>query len=121
MPATGTNNNGKFLKAGSTAGSISWQKIVWSDIDSKPSSYTPSSHTHGNLTNDGKITSTATIANGDKLVIVDSDTTAASKITGSSITFDGSTKTKALTQAGTWETFNNYSLPLAANGTRGGV
>lgn len=68
-------------------------------------------HTHGNLTNDGKITSTATIANGDKLVIVDSYTTAASKITGSSITFDGSTATKALTQKGTWETFNNYSHP----------
>ncbi len=75
------------------------------------STATPASHTHGNLTNDGKITATATIANGDKLVIVDSDTTAASKITGSSITFDGSTATKALTQKGTWETFNNYSHP----------
>ena len=64
-----------------------------------------SSHTHGNLTNDGKITSTATIANGDKLVIVDSDTTAGSKITGSSITFDGTTTTQALTKKGTWGTF----------------
>lgn len=63
-------------------------------------------HTHGNLTNDGKITSTATIANGDKLVIVDSDTTAASKITGSSITFDGSSIDKALTPKGTWEIFS---------------
>lgn len=71
-----------------------------------------SSHTHGNLTNDGKITSTATIANGDKLVIVDNDTS--SKITGTSITFDGTTETKALTPKGTWVTFNNYSHPTSA-------
>ena len=71
-------------------------------------------HTHGNLTNDGKITSTSTIANGDKLVIVDSDSTAASKITGSSITFDGSTETECLTKKGTWKAFNNYSHPTTA-------
>lgn len=29
-----------------------------------------------------------------------------------SIVFDGSTTTKALTQKGTWETFNNYSHPI---------
>lgn len=79
--------------------------LTVSKISDFPSSLTPTSHTHGNLSNDGKITSTVTIGNGDKLVIVDSDTTAASKITGSSITFDGSTTTKALTQKGTWETF----------------
>jgi hypothetical protein len=84
---------------------------------------TPTSHTHGNLTNDGKITTTATIANGDKLVIVDSDTTAASKITGSSITFDGSTTSKALTPKGTWETFvkSQYVLPIAGDTTLGGI
>ena len=84
---------------------------------------TPTSHTHGNLTNDGKITTTATIANGDKLVIVDSDTTAASKITGSSITFDGSTTTKALTPKGTWETFvkSQYTLPAATTSALGGI
>ena len=84
---------------------------------------TPTSHTHGNLTNDGKITTTATIANGDKLVIVDSDTTAASKITGSSIAFDGSTTTKALTPKGTWETFvkSQYTLPAATTSALGGI
>ena len=30
------------------------------------SGVTPASHTHGNLTNDGKITATAQIASGDK-------------------------------------------------------
>lgn len=59
-------------------------------------------HSHGNLTTDGKITTTADIASGDKLVIVDSDTTAASKITGSSITF-GTSETTFLTNKGTWK------------------
>lgn len=36
VPATSTTNDGKFLKAGATAGSISWASIVWSDIGSKP-------------------------------------------------------------------------------------
>ena len=91
-----------WTKDGNTG---SWELLGSSEA------YSLSDHTHGNLTNDGKITTTATIANGDKLVIVDSDNTAKSKITGSSITFDGSTTSNALTQAGTWETFNNYTHP----------
>ena len=35
---------------------------AWSEITDKPSSFTPASHTHGNITNDGKITSTAVSA-----------------------------------------------------------
>ena len=38
VPATGTTNNGKFLKAGSTAGSESWQNIKTSDITDFPTS-----------------------------------------------------------------------------------
>ena len=32
VPATGTTNNGKFLKAGSTAGSMSWASLSKSDV-----------------------------------------------------------------------------------------
>jgi len=39
----------------------------------------------------------------------------------STLSFDTSKTGKCLTQAGTWADFNNYSLPLAANGTRGGI
>lgn len=64
------------------SGSYSWEKldddvlsdlsIDWSDIENIPSTFTPSSHTHGQITNDGKITSTAvTIASGDNIVITD--------------------------------------------------
>ena len=76
-------------------------------------------HTHGNITSGGDITATApTIASGDQIVINDHS---ASKITNGP-TFDGSTTTQYLTKAGTWATpAGTYSLPLAANGTRGGV
>ena len=79
-----------------------------------------SSHTHGNIANGGTLqTNDITIANGDKLVVTDSSDS--SKVARASIAFDGSTTTQALTKAGTWATFNNYSLPLAASGTRGGI
>lgn len=63
-----------------------------------------SNHTHGNVTNAGAITATGvTIASGDAIVLTDAS--ASGKLVKSSITFDGSTTTKALTQKGTWETF----------------
>ena len=106
---------------GSTATQCLTKKGTWETfgvsnltIGTGASNAAAGNHTHGNLTNDGKITSTATISNGDKLVIVDSDSTAGSKITGSSIAFDGSTATQALTKKGTWETFNNYTHPTSA-------
>ena len=119
----GTPGTGKTITAISqsngnisvTFGNIS---ITKSQISDFPSELTPSSHSHGNITDGGDITATApTIASGDQIIINDHS---ASKITNGP-TFDGSTTTKALTPKGTWETFNNYSLPLAANGTRGGV
>lgn len=63
-------------------------------------SMTPSSHTHGNITNAGDITTTATIASGDRLVINDES---ASKINNSSITF-GTSTTTFLRNDGTWAT-----------------
>ena len=105
-----TPGAGKTLTAFSqTNGKVS---ATFDDISITKSQVSDFAHAHGNLTNDGKITSTATIANGDKLVIVDSD--ASSKIIGATITFDGTTETKALTPKGTWVTFNNYSHPTSA-------
>lgn len=92
-----------------------WQKIkntfalashshTKSEITDFPSSMTPSSHTHGNITNAGALQTTdVAIANGDKLVITDSSNS--NKVARASLSFDGSTTTKALTQKGTFETF----------------
>lgn len=69
-----------------------------------------SSHTHGNITNAGALQTTdVAIANGDKLVVTDASNS--NKVARTSVSFDGSTATKALTQKGTFETFNNYTHP----------
>lgn len=77
----------------------------WAKASSKPT-YTASevgaatsSHTHGNITNSGDITTNATIASGDRIIINDES---ASKITNSSITF-GSSTTQYLANNGTWQ------------------
>lgn len=46
VPATSTTNNGRVLKAGSTAGSLSWGLIDWAEVTGKPSTFTPSAHSH---------------------------------------------------------------------------
>ena len=62
--------------------------------------YAASSHTHGNIQNGGTLqTNDITIGNGDKLVVTDSSDS--HKVARTSIAFDGSTGTKALTQKGT--------------------
>lgn len=46
VPATGTTNGGKVLKAGATANALSWAFVDWSEITNKPSTYLPSAHNH---------------------------------------------------------------------------
>lgn len=82
----------------------------WAKSSTKPS-YTysevgaaASSHTHGNITNAGALqTSDITIANGDKLVVTDASNS--NKVARTSVSFDASTTTTALTPKGTFETF----------------
>lgn len=112
LPTASTSVAG-IVKLGASGGAATYDH----DHDN---TYAPKSHTHGNIQNGGTLQTTdVAIADGDKLVITDlSDS---SKIARASISFDGATATQALTRKGTWETFNNYSLPLAADGTRGGI
>lgn len=84
-------------------------KITWPSSDPWASNYASSTHTHGNITNDGKLQTTdVTVANGDKLVVTDASDS--NRIARTSISFDGSTTGKYLSQAGTW-----VSAPAAAN------
>ncbi|MBS4056498.1 MAG: hypothetical protein KGZ82_04185 [Bacteroidales bacterium] len=46
VPATSTTNNLKVLKAGATAGSLSWAFVDWGELTGKPATFTPASHTH---------------------------------------------------------------------------
>lgn len=84
-----------------------------SQITDFPTSMTPTSHTHGNIQNGGTLqTNDIAIASGDKIIVTDSSDS--NKIARTSISFDGSTATQALTKKGTWETFNNYSHPTSS-------
>lgn len=102
-----------FPGSGSDAGKpVAITSIPWSLISNAPSTYAPSSHTHGNISNDGKISATATISSGDRLAIIDTDTTAGNKLTGSSITF-GSSTTTFLSNSGAWLTPTNTTYTFA--------
>lgn len=46
VPATGTDNDGKVLKAGATAGSSTWAQVDYSELAGVPSTFTPSAHSH---------------------------------------------------------------------------
>lgn len=73
----------------------------WSLLGGVPPTFTPTAHTHGNITNAGAVTVTATIASGDKLIIQDSS--ASSVVKASSISF-GTATTTFLRNDGTWAT-----------------
>ena len=95
-------DSGKTFSSGSTDTSAS--HVVLCNDSRLSDARTPTSHTHGNIQNGGTLQTTdITIASGDKLVVTDSSDS--SKIARASISFDGSTATKALTQKGTFETF----------------
>ena len=84
-----------------TVGSIDPANLVVTSDSRLSDSRTPKSHTHGKITNAGAIAGTdnVTIANNDRLII--SDASDSSVLKNTSIVFDGSTATKALTQKGT--------------------
>lgn len=72
ISGSGTNNYAEYVtvRTGTSPNySYNWEKfgevsgsglsVDWGDITNKPSSFTPASHTHGNLSNDGKLGTTS--------------------------------------------------------------
>ena len=115
---TGSSNGTISVNTNGTSAEVSVAGLG-SAAYTESSAYATSGHTHGNISNAGAITADTAVANGDKIIV--SDSSASSKLIRTGIAFDGSTTTKALTPKGTWETFNNYSLPTASETTKGGV
>lgn len=75
-------------------------------------------HTHGNITNDGKVTQSQTLAANDYIII--GDNSDGGKLIKGPV-FDASTATKALTQKGTWETFLTSASTLDATKLSGTI
>ena len=66
-------------------------------------------HTHGDINRNGTISGDGkAIATGDKLIVADASDSG--KVIKSTIAFDGTTATQALTKKGTWETINNQNV-----------
>ena len=98
---------GKTLKTlTETDGKIA---ATFQDISITKSQVSDFSHSHGNITNDGQIQSASdtAIAADDKIIVADKSN--GNKLVRSSVTFDGSTTTTALTPKGTWEAFAKAS------------
>ena len=105
-----TNAGGTAETTGWNAGAVVSLTYDGSNWVKNSGFNTNSQSSYGNITTGGALqTSDITIANGDKLVVTDASDS--NKIARASLTFDGSTTTQALTKAGTWVTFNNYSHP----------
>lgn len=66
VPATGTTNNDKFLKAGSTAGSLTWASAPVTSVNSKTGavSLTKSDVGLGNVTNNAQVKKSTSSTNG---------------------------------------------------------
>ena len=101
-----------------TSGNASTTQVVMGNDTRLSDSRTPTSHTHGNIQNTGVLQQNdITIASGDKLVVT--DTSDSNKVARTSVSFDGSTTTKCLTQKGTWESFTNNTGTVTGSGTSG--
>lgn len=99
LDATVTSSDGTNVqvKVTETDGKITAVNVTTDNTANK-------THAHGNIQSGGTLqTNDVTIASGDKLVITDSSDS--NKVARASISFDGSTTTKALTQKGTFEAF----------------
>lgn len=80
VPATGTTNNGKVLKAGATANSASWGQVAWSEVTGIPSSF-PGSVT-GNAATATRLANARTVSlSGDATGSVSFDGSANANIT----------------------------------------
>lgn len=92
------NDNGSY-KFDLLSGNIDLSNYVQTDDSRLSDSRTPKSHTHGNVTNDGKLqTNDISVANGDKLVVTDSSD--GGKVARASVAFDGSTTNMFLNKKG---------------------
>jgi hypothetical protein len=82
VPATSTTNNGKFLKAGATAGSLSWAQIAFTDVSGSITAAQHGTQTDGSLHANASQTVNGFMSSIDKTKL-DGVSTGANKVTSS--------------------------------------
>ena len=116
-PTTGNvaPTNGSVVMEQDTGEEYIWAGSKWNTMG-LASSWALANHIHGNILNNGTITSDTAIGNGQHLVITDSN----NKVSRSSLSLDTTKATEYLTHAGTWATPPNDNTTYTfANGTNG--
>ena len=78
VPQPLAGDHDKFLKGDGTWGTVD-VSAAWEDIEDKPSTFPPSSHAHGDLTNEGRLgasdaPSRAVVTTSDRKIAVSSTT-----------------------------------------------
>ena len=119
VPATGTSNNGRVLKAGSTAGTFAWSTLTASEVGAAAST-----HSHGNLASDGRINTTVegvpVITGPNGAIQAGTSTTfAAGSHAHGNITSDGrmsGVSARSLLLTGSDGTINTLSVGTTNNG-----
>jgi hypothetical protein len=72
---------------------------TWTQVESKPTTFTPTSHSHGQITDTGTITTDTAVASGQKLVVVNGS----NQVARSTLAF-GTGTTTFLRNDGAWVT-----------------
>lgn len=99
--------------ATSAGSATSASSVPWNGVTNPPATYTPTSHSHGNIDNSGTISATATATNGDTIIISDSSASGA-LVKGP--TFGNATDTY-LRNNGTWATPSAGVTSVTIKGT----
>lgn len=93
VPATGTTNNGKVLKAGATAGSMSWQNLAASEISFTATGNVASTNVQAAIaeldTEKVPASDVVTTAAANKILKLDSNAKLPASITGDAATVGG--------------------------------
>lgn len=98
-----TATEGDVVIVEGTGDEYVWSQGVWQSLG-YATNYALENHIHGNINSSGAVSTTATIADGNHLLITGSD----NKIVASNITF-GTATTTYLRNDGTWATLSTYS------------
>jgi phage-related tail fiber protein len=104
VPVTSTTNNTKVLKAGATAGSLSWAFVDWSELINRPTTLS----TYG-ITDGVNTSEVVTTAAASKILKLDANSKLPASITGNA---DGNAAT-----ATKWATGRTIALTGDATGT----
>jgi hypothetical protein len=114
VPATSTTNNGKFLKAGATAGSLSWAQIAFTDVSGSITAAQHGTQTDGTLHAAATQSVNGFMSSADKTKL-DGVSTGANKVvistTNGNVLIDGVEKTVYAHPTG------DGNLHVPANGT----